>query len=65
MTGEYWRHYTALMPEASDVHMIPYPINVTASGRVGPLPAPFDCFPDTKASVLGKRSGYLPKKLTT
>ena len=65
MTEEYWRHYTAPEPEASDVHMLPYPIHVTKSGRVEPLPEPFDCFPDTRASVLGKRSGFLPIKLTT
>ena len=65
VTNNFWLHYTKQVPEASDIHMMPYPINITDFGKVGPLPAPFDCFPDTDASVLGKRSRALPIKLTT
>jgi phospholipase D1/2 len=65
VTKEFWRVYTADAPQHSDVHMLPYPIDVDQEGRVLPLPRPFDCFPDTEAKVLGQKSGFLPVKLTT
>ena len=64
-TQDFWNLYTADEPEHSDVHMLPYPINVDEEGHVTSLEAPWDCFPDTSAAVLGAKSGYLPAKLTT
>jgi phospholipase D1/2 len=65
VTNDFWSLYTADTPEHSDVHMLPYPIQMDEKGDVYPLPEPFDCFPDTSARVLGNKSGYLPVKLTT
>ena len=64
-TQEFWNVYTADEPQHSDVHMLPYPINVDEEGNVTALDAPWDCFPDTSASVLGAKSGMLPEKVTT
>ena len=64
-TKEFWNVYTADEPQHSDVHMLPYPINVDEEGNVTALDAPWDCFPDTSASVLGAKSGMLPDKITT
>ena len=64
-TGNFWNLYTADEPEHSDVHMLPYPINVDEDGNVTALDSPWDCFPDTSAPVLGAKSGYLPAKITT
>ena len=64
-TQEFWNVYTADEPQHSDVHMLPYPINVDEEGNVTALDAPWDCFPDTSASVLGAKSGMLPDKITT
>ncbi len=65
VTKAFWEDYTAEEPKHCDVHMLPYPVSVDAEGKVTALEAPFDCFPDTSASVLGKKSGYLISKLTT
>ncbi len=65
VTRAYWKLYTAPEPRSSDVHMLPYPVDVDAGGHLSEMQAPFDCFPDTKARVMGKKSGYLPGKLTT
>ena len=65
ITNNFWLHYIKPEPEASKVHMMPYPVNIGDFGKVAPLPAPFDCFPDTEASVLGERCSTLPMKLTT
>ena len=61
----FWDLYTAEEPTHSDVHLLPYPINVDSEGNLTPLESPWDCFPDTSAPVLGAKSGYLPGKLTT
>lgn len=53
----YWEVYTAEDPIDSNVHIMPYPINVSLDGEVTPLETPWDCFPDTSASVLGSLSG--------
>jgi len=65
VSAAYWEAYTADEPEHSDVHLLPYPITVDECGEVSNLEAPWDCFPDTSANVLGVKSGYLPAKLTT
>ena len=64
-TGAFWEAYIAEEPTDQAAHMLPYPVRVSQEGHVGPLDAPFDCFPDTEAPVKGAKSGYLPGKLTT
>ena len=62
----FWVLYTAESPEHSDVHMLPYPINVDKEGNVMSLESPWDYFPDTYAMVLGCNSGLDQiQKLTT
>ena len=61
----FWDLYTAPDPEHSDVHLLPYPIQVSEDGAVESLPEPFDCFPDTDANVFGRESAVLPQKVTT
>ena len=68
ISGGFWELYTADDPEHSDVHMLPYPINVDGdTGEVTALEEPWNCFPDTSAKVLGCKSTFppLPVKLTT
>lgn len=38
---------------------------VSETGDLSPKEAPWDCFPDTIAPVVGAKSGMLPAKLTT
>ncbi|KAK2392140.1 phospholipase D alpha [Trifolium repens] len=45
-------------------HLMRYPIEVTNNGTITTLPG-FECFPDTKARILGSKSDYLPPILTT
>lgn len=45
-------------------HLMQYPIQVTNNGTITALPG-FECFPDTKAKILGSKSEYLPPILTT
>jgi phospholipase D1/2 len=45
-------------------HLMRYPIEVTNNGAITTLPG-FECFPDTKARILGSKSDYLPPILTT
>ena len=65
VTSQFWDVYTAEVPSSSDVHLLPYPYNISDTGDVAPLEAPWDCFPDTIASVIGAKSNVLPSKLTT
>ena len=67
ISQSHWELYSADDPEHSDVHMLPYPINVDEEGNVTNLEAPLDCFPDTEANVLGNPSSLpkLPVKITT
>ena len=64
-TQEFWDVYTADEPIHSDVHLLPYPLYVSETGDLCPKEAPWDCFPDTIAPVVGAKSGMLPGKLTT
>ena len=61
----FWSLYTADKAEHSDVHLLPYPIQVSEDGVVHSLPEPFDCFPDTSAKVLGSKSQLIPILVTT
>ena len=65
VTRDFWEVYTADTPTGSEVHLLPYPYNISEMGDVSPLESPWDCFPDTTASVIGAKSGVLPAKLTT
>jgi len=65
LTQEFWEIYTADEPIHSDVHLLPYPLYVSETGDLSPKEAPWDCFPDTIAPVVGAKSGMLPGKLTT
>ncbi len=65
VTSAAWEAYTAEEPSNVPCQMLPYPVKVAADGEVTALEEPFNCFPDTSAKVLGKKSGFLPVKLTT
>lgn len=45
-------------------HLLRYPIEVSDNGHITSILG-MECFPDTKALVLGKKSEYLPAALTT
>lgn len=45
-------------------HLLRYPIQVSDTGEITAISG-MECFPDTKALVLGKKSKYLPPVLTT
>lgn len=45
-------------------HLMRYPIQVANNGAITTLPG-FECFPDTKARILGSKAEYLPPILTT
>ena len=68
ISEQFWQDYISDDPQHCDVHMLPYPIDVDPdSGNVTSLDAPWDCFPDTNAKVLGQKSVFCayPVKLTT
>ena len=65
IAADNWTGYVSPTPEASKVHLLPYPVMVERQGRVSALARPHHTFPDTTASVLGTKSGFLPAKLTT
>jgi len=64
-TDKYWQAYTQPDPVHCDTHLLPYPFKVLQSGKIKAKAEPWNTFPDTAAPVLGKKSGYLPAKLTT
>ncbi|MED6192468.1 Phospholipase D [Stylosanthes scabra] len=45
-------------------HLLRYPISISGEGHITSLSG-FECFPDTKAKVLGAKADYLPPILTT
>lgn len=45
-------------------HLLSYPVCITSAGKVTALRGS-ECFPDTKAPVLGSKSEFLPPILTT
>ncbi|KAJ1415919.1 Phospholipase D/Transphosphatidylase [Sesbania bispinosa] len=45
-------------------HLMRYPVEVTYDGAITNLPG-LECFPDTKARILGSKAQYLPPILTT
>ncbi|KAH7681651.1 phospholipase D1/2 protein [Dioscorea alata] len=65
IADKYWDLYSSETLE-NDLpgHLLRYPIAVTSEGVVTELPGN-ECFPDTKARVLGTKTDYLPPILTT
>lgn len=60
-----WRSYSSeTFEEDIPGHLLSYPIRISSSGEISAIPG-FEFFPDTKASVLGNVSQYLPPILTT
>ncbi|KAK9102600.1 hypothetical protein Sjap_019854 [Stephania japonica] len=47
------------------VHLVNYPIKVSSDGSVEDLPTCGGVFPDTAAHIKGKRSRFLPPRVTT
>lgn len=65
LADKYWDLYSSESFEHDlPGHLLRYPIGISADGEVTELPG-FECFPDTKARVLGAKSNYLPPILTT
>lgn len=59
-----WTNFTADEFTSLQGHLLKYPVEVDASGKVGPLPGR-ETFPDVGGKVLGSRSTGLPDALTT
>ncbi|XP_042488526.1 phospholipase D alpha 1-like [Macadamia integrifolia] len=65
VADKYWDIYSReSLDNDPPGHLLRYPIRVGSNGEVTALPG-FDCFPDTKARVLGAKSLLLPPILTT
>ena len=65
IADKYWDLYSSESPERDlPGHLLRYPVGVSSEGEVTEVPG-FECFPDTKARVLGAKSDYLPPILTT
>ncbi|XP_027901738.1 phospholipase D delta-like [Vigna unguiculata] len=58
-----WRRYTSDDNNPLQGHLLKYPVNINANGKVKSIPG-FECFPDVGGKVLGSRSN-LPDALTT
>jgi phospholipase D1/2 len=58
-----WRKYTVEEFTPLQGHILKYPVQVDADGKVGPLPG-HETFPDVGGKVLGYRT-TLPDALTT
>lgn len=62
---KYWDIYSSDKLEHDlPGHLLSYPIGVNEDGEVTELPG-FECFPDTKARVLGTFETFMPPVLTT
>ncbi|XP_016481357.2 phospholipase D delta [Nicotiana tabacum] len=59
-----WKRYTAENFTELQGHLLKYPIQVDADGKVGPLPE-YECFPDVGGKILGNPSPTIPDVLTT
>ena len=64
VANELWDLFSG--PEVVDLpgHLLRYPIEITPDGMVTEIPD-VPCFLDTKASIMGKPSSFLPHTLTT
>ncbi|KAJ4959230.1 hypothetical protein NE237_026341 [Protea cynaroides] len=64
MADNYWDLYSKeSLDHDLPGHLLRYPIQVSNNGEITTLPG-FDCFPDTKARILGSKT-VLPPILTT
>lgn len=61
---ENWKKYTDPNFNLLQGHLLRYPLQVDADGKVGPLPG-HENFPDVGGKVLGAHSTTLPDTLTT
>lgn len=61
---ENWKKFADDSFSTLQGHLLKYPIQVTAEGKVCPLPG-YENFPDAGGSVLGAYSAKLPDVLTT
>lgn len=61
---ENWKRFTS--PDFTQLqgHLLKYPLQVDADGKVGPLPG-YENFPDVGGKVIGGHSATLPDTLTT
>lgn len=59
-----WKKYTTPEFRPLQGHLLKYPVQVDADGKVGPLPG-YENFPDVGGRVLGSPSPALPDTLTT
>ncbi|KAF3440357.1 hypothetical protein FNV43_RR18641 [Rhamnella rubrinervis] len=59
-----WKRYTAEGFTSLQGHLLKYPVEVDADGKVGPLPG-HENFPDVGGSVLGAPAMAIPDVLTT
>ncbi|KAJ8544762.1 hypothetical protein K7X08_017345 [Anisodus acutangulus] len=59
-----WKRYTADNFTELNGHLLKYPIQVDADGKVGSLPD-FECFPDLGGKIVGNPSPTIPDVLTT
>ncbi|KAJ4788522.1 Phospholipase D [Rhynchospora pubera] len=65
IANQYWNIYASPAQRDLPGHLLSYPIRINSdNGQVTELPG-MEVFPDTKASVLGHKSDYLPPILTT
>lgn len=61
-----WEIYSAEeVIDMNGVHLMAYPVSITANGSVQDLPDGTDHFPDTRTPVKGKRSKLLAPVFTT
>ncbi|XP_010266062.1 PREDICTED: phospholipase D delta-like [Nelumbo nucifera] len=63
MAEDNWKKFTAEEVTEMRAHLLRYPIQVEADGKVGPLPG-YENFPDVGGKVLGNYTS-LPDALTT
>lgn len=63
LASELWDLYAGLEPVDLPGHLLTYPLAISEDGSVSEFPGQ-PCFPDTKASILGKQTG-LPPILTS
>lgn len=65
IADKYWDLYSSeTLNHDLPGHLLRYPIGVASEGEITELPG-FECFPDTKARILGAKADYMPPVLTT
>ncbi|KAJ4882103.1 Phospholipase D alpha 2 [Raphanus sativus] len=65
VADKYWDLYSSeSLDHDLPGHLLRYPIGIASQGDITELPG-CECFPDTKARILGTKSDYMPPILTT